>query len=135
MSATNDLCDTRPRPQGELILQTLAMPKDGNPNGDIFGGWLMSQMDLAGGVTARMQARGRIATVAVDAMVFLKPVKVGDIVSFHTHVQSIGRSSMKIQVDVWKTCDLTGEQTKLTEGLFSFVAIDDNGNTRAVPRD
>lgn len=135
MSATNDLCDTRPRPQGELILQTMAMPKDGNPNGDIFGGWLMAQMDLAGGVTARMQARGRAATVAVDAMVFLKPVKVGDIVSCHTQVLTIGRSSMKIQVDVWKTCDLTGEQTKLTEGIFTFVAIDDHGNTRAVPRD
>ncbi|MFP5431437.1 MAG: acyl-CoA thioesterase, partial [Gammaproteobacteria bacterium] len=78
--------DPVPQPRGELCLQTLAMPADANPNGDIFGGWLVSQMDLAGGVAGRKRARGRIATVAIDSMVFLRPLKVGDIVGFYTEV-------------------------------------------------
>jgi acyl-CoA thioesterase YciA len=126
--------DTKPVPRGILSLQTIAMPKDANANGDIFGGWLVSQMDLAAGVAARKQARGRVATVAIDAMVFLRPVKIGDIVSCHTEILSIGRSSMKILVEVWETDDLDGSQTKLTEGLFTFVAIDEDGRTRPVPR-
>lgn len=127
--------DNTPAPRGSLCLQTIAMPKDANANGDIFGGWLVSQMDLAAGVAARKQARGRVATVAIDAMVFLRPVKIGDIVSCHTAILSIGRSSMKIMVEVWETDDLDGAQTKLTEGLFTFVAIDEDGRTRPVPRD
>jgi len=91
-------------------------------------------MDLAAGVAARKQARGRVATVAIDAMVFLRPVKIGDIVSCHTDILSIGRSSMKILVEVWETDDLDGAQTKLTEGIFTFVAIDEDGRTRPVPR-
>ena len=126
--------DNKPVPRGILSLQTIAMPKDANANGDIFGGWLVSQMDLAAGVAARKQARGRVATVAIDAMVFLRPVKIGDIISCHTEILSIGRSSMKILVEVWETDDLDGNQTKLTEGLFTFVAIDDGGRTRPVPR-
>lgn len=125
--------DNRPAPRGQLCLQTLAMPKDANPNGDIFGGWLVSQMDLAGGVAARKRARGRIATVAIDGMVFLRPLKVGDIVGFYTQVLSVGRSSMKILIEVWKMDDIDGSYTKLTEGLFTFVAIDDQGCTRPVP--
>lgn len=127
--------DNTPRPRGTLCLQTIAMPKDANANGDIFGGWLVSQMDLAAGVAARKQAHGRVATVAIDAMVFLRPVKIGDIVSCHTEILSIGRSSMKILVEVWETDDLDGSQTKLTEGIFTFVAIDEEGRTRPVPRD
>lgn len=119
-----------PMPRGTLCLQTIAMPADANPNGDIFGGWLVSQMDLAAGVAARKRAKGRTATVAIDAMVFLRPVKVGDIVGFYTEVLSTGRSSMKILVEVWAVSDLTGNHTKLTEGLFTFVAINDQGNTR-----
>ena len=125
--------DNAPEPRGTLCLQTLAMPADANPNGDIFGGWLVSQMDLAGGVAGRKRARGRIATVAIDSMVFLRPLKVGDIVGFYTEVLSVGRSSIKILIEVWKTDDLTGQHTKLTEGLFTFVAIDDDGNTRPIP--
>ncbi|HCT40085.1 MAG TPA: acyl-CoA thioesterase [Moraxellaceae bacterium] len=125
--------DNAPEPRGTLCLQTLAMPADANPNGDIFGGWLVSQMDLAGGVAGRKRARGRIATVAIDSMVFLRPLKVGDIVGFYTEVLSVGRSSIKILIEVWKTDDLTGQHTKLTEGLFTFVAIDDEGNTRPIP--
>jgi acyl-CoA thioesterase YciA len=122
-------------PRGVLSLQTIAMPKDANANGDIFGGWMISQMDLAAGVAARKQAKGRVATVAIDAMVFMRPVKVGDIVGCYTQMLSIGRSSMKIMVEVWETDDLDGTQTKLTEGLFTFVAIDEHGRTRPVPQD
>lgn len=123
----------RPLPRGTLCLQTIAMPKDANPNGDIFGGWLVSQMDLAAGVAARKRAQGRTTTVAIDAMVFLRSVKAGDIVGFYTDIISTGRSSMKIMVEVWEVNDLTGAQTKLTEGLFTFVAINDDGRTRALP--
>ena len=129
----NPAHDHAPQPRGLLCLQTLAMPGDANPNGDIFGGWLVSQMDLAGGVAGRKRARGRMATVAIDSVVFLRPLKVGDIVGFYTEVLSVGRSSIKIMIEVWKTDDLTGMHTKLTEGLFTFVAIDDQGNTRPVP--
>lgn len=125
--------DILPQPRGTLCLQTLAMPKDANPNGDIFGGWLVSQMDLAGGVAARKCAKGRVATVAIDTMVFLRPLKIGDIVGFYTEILSVGRSSMKILIEVWRTDDVDGSYTKITEGLFTFVAIDDSGRTRPVP--
>lgn len=125
--------ENRPLPRGTLCLQTIAMPKDANPNGDIFGGWLVSQMDLAAGVAARKRAQGRTTTVAIDAMVFLRAVKAGDIVAFYTDIISTGRSSMKIMVEVWEVNDLTGAQTKLTEGLFTFVAINDEGRTRSLP--
>lgn len=119
--------------RGQLCLQTIAMPKDANPHGDIFSGWLVAQMDLAAGVAARKRAQGRTATVAIDAMVFLRAVKVGDIVGFYTDMVSAGRSSMKIRVEVWALSDITGQHTKLTEGLFTFVAINDDGRTRALP--
>lgn len=118
-------------PRGELALQTIAMPKDANYLGDIFGGWLLSEMDLAGAVLARRTARGRIATVAVDSMVFLRPVPVGAVVSCYARMLSIGRSSMQVMVEVW-IGDIAAERQKVTEGKFTFVAIDDNGRTRAV---
>lgn len=126
--------DDTPRPQGTLALQTIAMPENANWNGDIFGGWLVSQMDLAGAVTARARANGRVATVAIDSMAFLRPVPVGAVVSCYTRMQDIGRSSMQILVEVWILED-NGELAKVTEGHFTFVAIDQNGRTRAVPRD
>ena len=126
--------DDTPRPQGTLALQTIAMPENANWNGDIFGGWLVSQMDLAGAVTARARAKGRVATVAIDSMAFLRPVPVGAVVSCYTRMQDIGRSSMQILVEVWIVED-SGELAKVTEGHFTFVAIDENGRTRAVPRD
>ncbi len=122
--------ESTPLPRGSLGLQTLAMPRDANPNGDIFGGWLVSQMDLAGGVAARQRAQGRVATVAIDSMVFLRPLQVGDVVGFYTEVLSLGRSSIKIMIEVWKTDTDSGDYTKITEGLFTFVAIDDQGRTR-----
>jgi acyl-CoA thioesterase YciA len=128
----NDI-DSTPLPQGDLALQTIAMPKDTNANGDIFGGWLLSQMDLAGGIAAADVAGGRVATVAIDGMSFLTPVHVGAVVSCYTDVLEIGRSSIRIMVEVWIDSKHDGEPIKVTEGEFVFVAIDQNGRTRAVP--
>lgn len=129
----NDI-DSTPIPHGDLALQTVAMPKDTNPNGDIFGGWLMSQMDIAGMVTASEVADGRVATVAIDAMAFLTPVHVGAVVSCYCDVLEIGRSSIRIVVEVWINSKHDGEPIKVTEGEFVFVAIDDNGRTRSITR-
>lgn len=128
-----DDIDSDPVPAGTLALQTIAMPADANWNGDIFGGWLVSQMDLAGAVTARRAARGRIATVAIDSMAFLRPVPIGAVVSCYTELLDVGRTSMKIQVEVWIS-DHNDKKAKVTEGSFTFVAIDSSGHTRAVPK-
>ncbi len=128
----NDI-DSTPLPQGDLALQTVAMPRDTNANGDIFGGWLLSQMDLAGGIAAGDVAQGRVATVAIDGMAFLTPVHVGAVVSCYTDVLEIGRSSIRMMVEVWINSKHDGEPIKVTEGEFVFVAIDENGRTRAVP--
>ena len=125
--------DEQPDPGGELSLQTIAMPCDTNSSGDIFGGWLVSQMDLAGSVHAGRIARGRIATVAIDRMSFMVPVKVGAIISCYTSLVSVGRSSIEINIEVWASYTEHAERTKVTEGTFVFVAIDQNGRTRAVP--
>ena len=124
--------DSNPSPQGELALQTIAMPRDTNANGDIFGGWLLSQMDLAGGITAGEVAEGRVATVAIEAMSFLTPVHVGAVVSCYCDVLEIGRSSMRIMVEVWINAKHDNEPLKVTEGEFIYVAIDDNKRTRAI---
>ena len=127
----NDI-DSTPIPQGDLALQTVAMPKDTNANGDIFGGWLLSQMDIAGGIAAAEVANGRVATVAIDGMAFLTPVHVGAVVSCYTEVLEVGRSSIRVMVEVWITSKHDGEPLKVTEGDFVFVAIDENGRTRTV---
>ena len=127
----NDI-DSTPVPQGELALQTVAMPADTNPNGDIFGGWLLSQMDIAGMVTACDVAGGRVATVAIEGMAFLTPVHVGAVVSCYCDVLEIGRSSIRIIVEVWINSQHDGEPIKVTEGEFVFVAIDESGRTRAI---
>ena len=135
----NDI-DSTPLPQGELALQTVAMPKDTNPNGDIFGGWLLSRMDIAGMITAGDVDRrpggdvagGRVATVAIDGMAFLTPVHVGAVVSCYCDVLEIGRSSIRIIVEVWINSPHDGEPLKVTEGEFVFVAIDENGRTRTI---
>ena len=127
-----DNIDSTPIPQGDLSPQTVAMPKDTNPNGDIFGGWLLSQMDIAGMVTASDVAGGRVATVAIDGMAFLTPVHVGAVVSCYCDVLEIGRSSIRIIVEVWINSQHDGEPIKVTEGEFVFVAIDQNGRTRVI---
>ena len=116
--------DTSPLPFGELALQTIAMPKDTNANGDIFGGWLLSQMDLAGSITASELAEGRVATVAIEGMSFLTPVHVGAVVSCYCDVLETGRSSVRILVEVWINAKHDGEPLKVTEGEFIYVAID-----------
>ena len=120
-------------PSGILALQTIAMPADTNANGDIFGGWLMAQMDLGSSVLARTRARGRVATVAVEAMTFYKPVHIGDVVSIHAKMLREGTTSMRIKVEVWVTRQPSGELLKMTEAVFTFVAVDETGNKRPLP--
>jgi acyl-CoA thioesterase YciA len=124
--------DENPRPQGELALQTVAMPKDTNANGDIFGGWLLSQMDIAGGVAAAEVAGGRVATVAIQGMSFLTPVHVGALVSCYCDILDTGRSSVRVLIEVWINSQHDGEPIKVTEGEFIYVAIDDNKRTRTI---
>ncbi|MEM1300175.1 MAG: acyl-CoA thioesterase [Pseudomonadota bacterium] len=109
------------------------MPADANANGDIFGGWLMAQMDLGASVLARRRAKGRVATVAVDAMQFHQPVRVGDVVSIHSDLVQEGRTSMGIQIEVWAQHLGAEEPHKVTVARFAFVAIDDHGEKRALP--
>ncbi len=129
----DDLNDDIPTPAGDLALQTIAMPADTNASNDIFGGWLVSQMDLAASTAAIKIARGRVVTVAINSMVFLTPVHVGAVVSCYADILEVGRSSIKINVEVWTSHQTTYEPIKVTEGEFVFVAIDDTGKTRAVP--
>ena len=120
-------------PKGELTIQTLAMPFSTNANGDIFGGWIVSQMDLAAGVLAKKLARGRVATVAINSMTFLKPVHVGDLVSCHVELIKKGHTSMTISVEVWALPATQLEKYQVTEGIFVFVAIDEHRKPRQVP--
>ncbi|MGH8493174.1 MAG: acyl-CoA thioesterase [Moraxellaceae bacterium] len=122
-----------PTPRGVVSLQTIAMPADTNWNGDIFGGWLVSQMDLAGAVAARRRSHGRITTIAIDAMVFHQPVKIGDVLSCYTDIERIGNTSMRIHIEVWETGDPCMVPAKVTDGLFTYVAIDESGKPRPVP--
>ena len=123
-----------PEIPGGPHLRTVAMPRDTNPSGDVFGGWTLSQMDLAGGTFAAAQARGRVATVAVEAMTFLRPVSVGDEVSCFCRVAERGETSLKVGIETWARDRTTGEAEKVTEGVFTFVAIDEAGKPRILPR-
>ncbi|MEX0619610.1 MAG: acyl-CoA thioesterase [Pseudohongiellaceae bacterium] len=122
-------------PVGDLALQTLAMPRDTNAHGDIFGGWLVSQMDLAAGIATRSVTSGRTVTVAIQNVAFLLPVTVGSMVSCYAKVGDIGTSSMKIEIEVWVSNVATGyTKRKAAQGTFVFVAIDQNGRPQAVHR-
>lgn len=120
-------------PRGELTVRTVAMPADTNANGDIFGGWVLSQTDLAGGVAGVERAQGRVVTVAVDAMTFIRPVKVGDVLCVYTLIESIGRTSIKIHIEAWARRFRAHAREKVTDATFTFVAIDENGRPRPVP--
>ena len=120
-------------PDGELSLRTLCMPAVANPSGDIFGGWVLAQMDIAGGITAGQRAKGRVATVAVDAMTFHRPVYVGDVLCIYAAIKAVGRTSMALELEAWALRGRQGERVKVTEGRFTFVAIDENGRPRPVP--
>jgi len=121
-------------PRGDLTVRVNAMPADTNANGDIFGGWVMSRMDAAGGIAGVDRAQGRVVTIAVDAMTFIRPVKVGDVLSVYTEVESIGRTSMKIHVEAWARRFRTTLHEKVTDATFTFVAIDEEGRPRPVPK-
>jgi acyl-CoA thioesterase YciA len=120
-------------PDSEIAIRVIAMPADTNLNGDIFGGWLMSHMDLAAGTAAFRRARGRVVTVAVDSMTFLKPVSVGDEVTMYAVIKSTGRSSIRIVVEAWRRGRDTGASVKVTEATFIYVAIDDSGRPTPLP--
>jgi len=121
-------------PHGEIVIRAIAMPADTNPNGDIFGGWLISQMDLGGGVMARTVASSRVATVAIDAMSFVAPVSVGDTVTCYARLHGIGHTSMKIGIEAWSQHHLGGPQRLVTQGVFTYVAIDAGGRPHPVKR-
>ena len=121
-------------PQGDLQLRTLAMPKDTNVAGDIFGGWVLAQMDIAGGIVAAERSKGRVATVAVDAMKFIRPVKVGDVLCVYGRIVRVGRTSMGVEIEAWVNRGLIGNREKVTEAVYTFVALDEVGRPRVVPQ-
>ena len=127
------------RPEGSLLLRTLAMPADTNPSGDIFGGWIMSQMDIAGGIMAKETARSRVVTVAVDSIHFIKPVHVGDVVCCYGRIERIGTTSLTINLEVWVTPSIRelhdeGSQSLVTKAAFTYVAIDEHGKKQRIDR-
>lgn len=123
-----------PLPHGEVVIRTIAMPADANANGDMFGGWLMSQMDLGGAILARGTARCRVTTVAVDGMSFLRPVNVGDVVTCYGQLLGIGRTSMRVRVEAWVQRYADSALLHVTEGTFTYVAIDEAGKPQPVTR-
>jgi len=125
---------TEETPNGALTLRTVAMPSDVNVNGDIFGGWVLSQMDVASAIIAAERAEGRVTTVAVDAMKFIRPVQVGDILCVYAWVDRVGNTSMAIGLEAWARRRISAEREKVTEGLFTYVAIDEEGRPRPIPK-
>ena len=123
---------TEAEPQGDLCIRTLAMPADTNANGDIFGGWLLSQMDVGGGVFASKIAKSRTVTVAIDAMNFRKPVFVGDLVSVHANLVRIGRTSVTVHLEAWVLRRKETQSILVTDGNFTYVSIDDQGHPQAI---
>ncbi len=120
--------------EGELVVRTLAMPADTNPNGDIFGGWLLSQMDIAGGIFSKRHARGNTVTVALDSMSFHRPVFVGDVICCYCKLLKVGKTSLCVKVEAWTTREYSPERIKVTEGIFTYVAIDRDRRPRSVQR-
>lgn len=123
-----------PLPSGEPAIRITAMPADANPAGDIFGGWLMAQMDMAAGIVAARRAKGRAATIAVEGMTFHHPVHVGDEVSVYAHLSKAGRTSMTIDVETWRRARTGEDRQKVTQARFFFVAIDDERKPRPLPQ-
>lgn len=119
MNAKND------SPKGELAIRTLAMPADTNPNGDIFGGWVLSQMDIAGGIVSKRITNGRTVTVAVDAMTFHLPVLVGDVLCCYCDVIKTGKTSITVRIEAWVNREYHGTSIKVTEGTYTYVAVDE----------
>lgn len=131
------MTDSTNVPVGELVLRTLAMPADTNANGDIFGGWIMSQMDLGGAIMAKEIAQGRVVTVRVEGMSFLRPVAVGDVVCCYARCTKRGNTSISINIEVWVkkvASEPIGQRYKATEALFIYVAVDSEGKPRPFPK-
>ena len=128
------MSDSDPFPQGQPAIRTIAMPADANPAGDIFGGWLMAQMDLAAGNVAARRAQGRCATVAVDRIIFHNPVYIGDEVSLFAHIVKSGRTSLTIEVEAWRRSRDGDDHIKVTQASFVFVALDQGRRPRTLPR-
>ena len=129
MTDTIQNLPSRPDP----ILRVVPAPADINANGHIFGGWILSQMDIAGGIVAHRVAQGATATVAIEAMEFIAPILLRDIISVYAHVERRGRTSMRIRIEVIATRDRGETEVKVTEGLFTFVALDENHRPRPLP--
>lgn len=121
-------------PQGQLVIQNVAMPADTNANGDIFGGWLVSHMDMGAGIAGRRRACCRVVTVSIDKLVFIKPVSVGDTVACYADLLNVGRTSMKFKMEAWALGFKDHNPRKVAEGFFTFVAIDEDGKPQAVDR-
>ncbi len=128
-------CLTPNEPAGDLCIRTLAMPADTNANGDIFGGWLLAQMDVGGGVFASKVAKSRTVTVAIEAMNFRKPVYVGDLVSVHANLVRVGRTSVTVHLEAWVLRRKETSSILVTDGNFTYVSIDDDGRPQAIVRD
>lgn len=120
-------------PRGELTVRTLAMPADTNPAGDIFGGWVMSQMDIAGAIAAVARAQGRVVTVAVEGMTFIAPVKVGDILCVYTAIERVGTTSITVAIEAWVRRNRIAEREQVTAGRYVYVALGPDGEKRKVP--
>ncbi|MCM8558208.1 acyl-CoA thioesterase [Sphingomicrobium sediminis] len=116
----------------QAILRVVPRPSDINANGHIFGGWVLSQMDIAGGIVAARRARGQVATVAIDTMEFIAPILLHDLISVYAEIEHVGRTSMKIRIEVVATRDAGAQEVKVTEAVFTFVAIDENARPRPV---
>ena len=126
--------DVNPTPVGELVIRVVAMPSDTNPFGDISGGWLVTQMDTAAAIMAAKIAQGRATTMAVGEMSFVRPVKVGSVVCCYAKVTHVGRSSLKVNIEVWCRMPEKDERHKVTEAEFVYVAIDADRRLRAIPK-
>jgi acyl-CoA thioesterase YciA len=129
----NAMTGANQKPKGELVLRTLAMPADTNAAGDIFGGWVMAQMDLACGIRAAERAKGRVVTVAVEKMVFAKPMKVGDTLSIHAEITRVGRTSMTLRLEAWAQRYLSDDMEMVTDADFVMVALDPDGKPTRIP--
>lgn len=121
-------------PTGELSLRVLAMPADTNPAGNIFGGWAVSQMDMAGAMHAAAHTGTRVVTVAIETMKFHRPVHVGDEVSCYTHIDRVGRTSISLRIQMWVRRDRIGQPVHVTEGLITYVSLDDEGRPAAITK-
>jgi acyl-CoA thioesterase YciA len=127
------MMDTDTEPTGALTIRTLAMPADTNPSGDIFGGWVMSQMDIAGAIAAVERAKGRVVTVAVEAMTFIAPVKVGDILCVYTNIERVGNTSITVGIEAWARRNRIADRVKVTDGRFVYVALGEDGKKTTIP--